>query len=393
MGFAWVSKKKVDNTIESVSRRDLIEFSLQPKLNFRPSQVPPREIEQERVQIEKASLCFVAMAKIGENDPRWIVSDRQDGKNVNSWHWEEKDLTAAAHGAIKEIFSSLQLIDEPDLSLRIKEVSDISGDVTVAQRKGKIMCYFEIKMTLKWGGKVTGDSVDGKLVLPDVEHDNFRDEFEINVSVADNNAASRKAEEWMRANCRPKVRAEIKKYIESLFVQYNVGSMISKVSSSSATTISTGSPAPVAKTAPAAAKPASGSSNSYNWSMQWRVPIDELFAILMNEERASIYTRAPAKIDPRTGGSFEFLGGVISGYYAKVEAPTSITMQWRLSSWQTGVFSTVVMVLTKEESAVTKLEFAQAGIPDGEFERVQQGWRVNFFDAIKMVFGFGMEYL
>ena len=27
------------------------------------------------------------MAKIGEGDPRWIVSERQDGRNVNQWHW------------------------------------------------------------------------------------------------------------------------------------------------------------------------------------------------------------------------------------------------------------------------------------------------------------------
>ena len=27
------------------------------------------------------------MAKWGEGDPRWIVEDRTDGKNVNNWHW------------------------------------------------------------------------------------------------------------------------------------------------------------------------------------------------------------------------------------------------------------------------------------------------------------------
>ena len=27
------------------------------------------------------------MAKVGEGDPRWIVSDRDDGQNVGQWHW------------------------------------------------------------------------------------------------------------------------------------------------------------------------------------------------------------------------------------------------------------------------------------------------------------------
>jgi len=27
------------------------------------------------------------MAKWGEGDPRWIVEERPDAKNVNNWHW------------------------------------------------------------------------------------------------------------------------------------------------------------------------------------------------------------------------------------------------------------------------------------------------------------------
>lgn len=336
------------------------------------------------------------MAKLEESDPRWIVADRQDGKNVNAWHWEERDLSKSTHEALKQVFSGLALKSgDEQFSLSIKEISDISGDVTVAQRKGKIMCYFELKVVLKWSGKVDGTSVDGKLTIPEIEHDNFTDDFDINISATDNNAASKKAEDWLRANARPLVRAEVNKYFKELFVTHQVGTNVptKQSSASPATGGAAVAPKPAApKAASTTSSSTSSSGTSINWTMNWRVPIDDLFAILMNEERASMYTRAPAKIDPRTGGTFEFLGGVISGYYSKVEAPNTISMQWRLSSWQAGVFSSVVMVLTKEEPALTKLEFAQAGVPSGELERVQQGWRVNFFDAIKMIFGFGMEY-
>jgi hypothetical protein len=27
------------------------------------------------------------MAEIGKGDPRWIVDNRVDGRNVNAWHW------------------------------------------------------------------------------------------------------------------------------------------------------------------------------------------------------------------------------------------------------------------------------------------------------------------
>ena len=28
------------------------------------------------------------MAKWGEGDARWIVNEREDGTNINGWHWE-----------------------------------------------------------------------------------------------------------------------------------------------------------------------------------------------------------------------------------------------------------------------------------------------------------------
>ena len=44
-----------------------------------------------------------AMAKVGEGDPRWLVSDRTDGRNVNGWHWEEKNALAWSKKRIHEL--------------------------------------------------------------------------------------------------------------------------------------------------------------------------------------------------------------------------------------------------------------------------------------------------
>lgn len=33
------------------------------------------------------------MAKLGEGDDRWIVKERDDGRNCNNWHWSETNLT------------------------------------------------------------------------------------------------------------------------------------------------------------------------------------------------------------------------------------------------------------------------------------------------------------
>ncbi|KAH9589449.1 Activator of Hsp90 ATPase [Trypanosoma melophagium] len=331
------------------------------------------------------------MARVGEGDPRWIVNERKDGQNVNAWHWEERDLSNECHGELKRRFANLELCKEGDVNLRIKEVSEITGDVTVAQRKGKMMCYFELKLTLKWTG---GDKVSGSLTVPEVDHDNFREEYDVTVSVTDNDAASQKAETLVRSKGRSVVRNVITSYFNELFEAYHIGKNVKNASVlPPPPTKATGKDTDNTKSGAAEKETLGATATNFSWNMRWRIPVEELFTALMNEQRASVYTRSLAKIDPRSGGTFEYLGGVITGYFVEVVPNEKIKMQWRLRSWPSGIHSSVVMSLRKEEPGVTLLEFAQVGIPEGELQSVQEGWRANFFDAIKMVFGYSMEYI
>lgn len=335
------------------------------------------------------------MAKIGEADPRWIVSERKDGQNVNNWHWEEKDLSKSVHEALKEKFHGLVLHSDAVYTIRVKEVSDISGDVTVAQRKGKIMCYFELKMTIKYGGSAAGseDKVDGKITVTEVDHDNLDDDFELCVATSESNSHASKAEEIVRKRGRDVVRQTIRDFFKALYVRHSVGKNVPTKAGSSPPPAAAAAAATVTPPKPAVAPAAPSGPALLTWKLEWRVPVEELWNVLMNEQRASVYTRAPAKIDARTGGAFEFLGGIISGYFVEVVFGEKIAMQWRLSSWPAGLFSSVIITFSKEERNVTRMEFAQAGIPSGELDRVRQGWQVNFWDAIKMVFGFPMTDL
>ncbi|KEG12153.1 putative activator of 90 kDa heat shock protein ATPase 1-like [Trypanosoma grayi] len=337
------------------------------------------------------------MARVGEGDPRWIVNERKDGQNVNAWHWEERDLSNECHEELKRRLKNFALCSEDGVELCATEVSEISGDVTVAQRKGKMMCYFELKLTIKWAG---GGDVTGRLTLPEVDHDNFRGEYDIVVSTTDGDAASQKADALMRSKGRAAVRAVIADYFNQLFETYQIGKNLKNASSlppppppPASTEKQAASTGGSAKGGSAAAQSPDSMATNFSWHMRWRVPAEELFMVLMNEQRASVYTRCPAKIDPRSGGTFEFLNGVITGYFVEVVPNEKVKMQWRLQGWPSGVHSSVVMALKKEEPGVSLLEFAQVGIPEGELLSVQEGWKANFFDAIKMVFGFSMEYI
>ena len=47
--------------------------------------------------------CLSDMAKLGEGDARWIVRKRDDGANVNGWHWSEKNLTPWSEERLREL--------------------------------------------------------------------------------------------------------------------------------------------------------------------------------------------------------------------------------------------------------------------------------------------------
>jgi hypothetical protein len=44
-----------------------------------------------------------AMAKWGQGDPRWIVEEREDGTNVNNWHWCGGRARARAGGRLRAL--------------------------------------------------------------------------------------------------------------------------------------------------------------------------------------------------------------------------------------------------------------------------------------------------
>jgi len=360
------------------------------------------------------------MAKVGEGDPRWIVQNRDDGKNVNSWHWEERDLSKATKDAITTMFENASLIGDKESiqakgftvkGLKTTEATDISTDVTVAQRKGKIMCYFETKFTVKWSAEVfAGDvateeggiKVEGKMTVPEVEHDNFRDNFDVNVSTVDRNPSASAAESYVQTEGRAYLRRVIREYFEKIYADHNVGAktgsgstLPSMAVSTAAATASTPAAPTASSAAPVAKKPAptTASNNKFEWKMNWRCPLVDLFAAFIDERRATGYTRGPCSINPETDGKFTYLGGAISGYFTKVEAEKLLCMQWRLSSWAPDVHASVVIEFIKEEGNMTRFNFAMAGIPDGELDRVKQGWMVNFIDPIKGMFGYSYEWV
>ena len=129
------------------------------------------------------------MAKIGEGDPRWIVSERQDGANVNGWHWQEKNCMGWGKERLTQLLTELTFdLPNEEGSAKIVEISKFEGDAAVNTRKGnKKFAVFDLSVTCKWEGecKDFDGVVKGEIKLTEFASTNDEDEYEFKVTASD----------------------------------------------------------------------------------------------------------------------------------------------------------------------------------------------------------------
>mmetsp|Transcript_8598 Transcript_8598/g.18276 ORF Transcript_8598/g.18276 Transcript_8598/m.18276 type:complete len:163 (-) Transcript_8598:1100-1588(-) len=98
------------------------------------------------------------MAKWGEGDPRWVVEHRNDGKNVNSWHWEETSKLEWTKQRLSELLPGLSAdLPAEKGSVTVTKVKDVAGDACITTRKGnRKLPLFDLRITLEVEGQLAG---------------------------------------------------------------------------------------------------------------------------------------------------------------------------------------------------------------------------------------------
>jgi|UniRef100_A0A7S4D0G8 activator of HSP90 ATPase len=322
------------------------------------------------------------MAKVGEEDPRWIVSDRSDGRNVNAWHWTEKDVTEWVKSRLVELVENQSIVDTPMLKCKTADIANSDGEGTVFNRKGKVSFLLELNFAVKWEGETFDDdgnstgSCKGKLTVPDLEHDTDTAKLQVDVS-CDSGSDNEKFLRLMQTEGRAWLRSRA----ETLLKELKAGHGVQEKKAGVTENVSV-------KKTPEKKKDA-GENTDFATKIEWRVPPKEIWNALTEEGRVSAYTRSKAIIQLTDGGTFSFLNGSISGTFTEIELHKKLGMKWRLQDWADGQFSEVTIAFEEVESGTTQMILKQTGVPVSEVERTQQGWSSNFWEPIKMLFGYG----
>lgn len=76
------------------------------------------------------------MALWGKGDQRWIVSERDDGTNVNQWHWNEKNINDSFKKHLELEFKKHITLNETN-QLVIDQLNNFHGSISIVNRKNK----------------------------------------------------------------------------------------------------------------------------------------------------------------------------------------------------------------------------------------------------------------
>jgi len=138
------------------------------------------------------------MALWDEKDPRWVVTERHDGANVNGWHWQEKNCMGWGRERLSELLTSVTFEVGDGTTACVSEVTKFEGDASVTLRKGnKKFAVFDLSVTCSWKGSVktegddeTTKQVTGEIKLTEFSSTNDEDEYEFAVTCSDGDAAA-----------------------------------------------------------------------------------------------------------------------------------------------------------------------------------------------------------
>ncbi|CAO3642733.1 unnamed protein product [Cunninghamella echinulata] len=113
-------------------------------------------------------------------------------KNVNNWHWVNKNCITWARNYFTE-------------------------NVVVCQRKGKIITIYNVNLKYTWEGVAKdGTIVAGTINVPEVAHDFDLDEYVFEISVKEEDALKRTIRDIVKKELTPLMRKRFSSFSDDL---------------------------------------------------------------------------------------------------------------------------------------------------------------------------------
>eukprot|EP00887_Chlorella_sp_A99_P007607 scaffold20.g7607.t1 len=353
------------------------------------------------------------MAKFDEGDPRWLVQDLGEaGRNVNAWHWTEKDAMPWCKEKLGQLLGGLALVEGPGSEARVTKVEAVDGEAAVHNRKGKVITLYELDVRLGWEGTADdGAAAAGELRLPYVSEENHDEDPEVQVTATSGGAGAERLRQLVYEQGRRAVLARVHEFVAELRAGGPMraggadganGAPAATPAAAAAEANPAAPAAPPAAAAPAAAaagKPdavAAAGARNIQLSTRFFASAGDLYDCFTDARRMMAYTRAPAEAEAAPGGRLSLFGGSIEAAYRELEPGARLVLDWRAKDWEPGVFSRVTISIREKERGNTSVSVEQRGIPEADrfghhdcAGTAREGWE-RLLRQIKQTFGYGV---
>ncbi|KAI3425185.1 hypothetical protein D9Q98_008954 [Chlorella vulgaris] len=359
------------------------------------------------------------MAKWGEGDSRWQVADLGEaGRNVNGWHWTEKDALPWCRDRLQELLGSADVAPGSGVGVKCTGVKGCEGEAVVNNRKNKVIAAYELAVVLGWeatGGGDGAEVVEGEIRLPYISEENHDEDPEIQVAASTQGPAAHKAREAILGSGKKVIFDAIATFVRELRAGGPAQSGAVQPKSAPAQSVDSAAAAAAAAAAgkaagaPEAAAPvaaaeeeqpkvekAAGTGNTIELKEKFFAGAAELYECFTVPPRMMAYSQSPAEAEPRPGGRFMMFGGSVQGVFREVEPNRRLVLDWRFSNWEDDVFSRLELRFQEPDKGNTTVLLKQTGIPDGDrfgnpdvVGVTEAGWRQQVFGRIRRVFGYG----
>jgi len=346
------------------------------------------------------------MAKWGEGDPRWICEERADAKNVNNWHWTEKNAATWSRTKLKELLVGLVLENEK-YWVKFKTISKCEGEASANNRKSKLIFFYEWLITGEWEGLVKDAEKKathkGTYEIPNLSEEYAADEVDVSVVLKEPRNDALK--DFVRVEGTKLIRAQLAKYITALKEEFAQGIILptantplkdSKpaVNSSPATAVPAAKPQPVSTEAAKKGVEADGvgvkiPTSTLTMHEDFKCRVKDIYDCFVNVNLVRAFTQnGMDKYEPEQHGEFSLFGGNITGKFIQLTTNKRITMNWRNARWPEGHYSIATLEFT-EKSDCSEIKLSHLAIPSAFLENTEEGWKRFYWNAIRQTFGYG----
>ncbi|GBN71030.1 Activator heat shock protein ATPase 1 [Araneus ventricosus] len=326
-------------------------------------------------------------------DPRWLVKERPDAKNVNNWHWSEKDASHWSKERLRRIFTGVRIEDEIAQCV-IVEMTKCEGEAVVNNRKSKLVVFYDWVIELKWIGSLKYDYayIEGKIGICNFSEDHDVKDIGIHVLSKTNGAKSEVVRDAIQISCVKVISQHLQEYITSLKEEFAKELILPAEESLQKDILECSKSIEKLKlfeeTCLKTIESDIFETCDISTTETFKCTAQEFYLAMTMKELLQVFTQSNCILEPEEGGKFELFDGNVQGYFTKLVPYRLIKQKWRFRTWPERHFSDASFDIY-EKSDCTEVNVSLTDVPKDFLDCTKEGWKRFYWESMKRTLGFG----